>query len=334
MMIQNKTIILEKPVYIKCADTIAGELEGKGAFANYYDMIIENTKYGCKTHEQAEIKMHKEVMQNVLKKQNLTDLDLDLIIGGDLLNQIITASYSAREFNTAFLGIYSACSTFGACLGVGAVMLQLKHFKNILCCTSSHYCTAERLYRFPLELGTIPMPTSQTTVTGAGACLLTNQKCAMPQIKAVTFGKVLDLGVKDSANMGGAMAPACCHTIARFFEDTHLTPDYFDLILTGDLGRYGRDVLYYLCKEEGLILDNLNDCGAMIFTDKQKVCQGGSGAGCSSVVFCSYIYKEMLAKNIKKVLFVPTGALLSKTSSLQGESIPCVAHAVSIEMED
>lgn len=334
MKLGKQTYSMQKDVYIADTYTIVGPLEGQGNFGEYYDMVLEDDEWECKTHEKAEIKMHKQVISKLLEKSGITEHDLDAIIGGDLLNQIITTSFSAREFETPFLGLYEACSTFGEALAIGAMLIAGGFMKNVICATSSHFGTAERQYRFPLELGTQPTPTSQWTVTGAGASLLsdTSDKPA-PVITDVTIGKIVDLGINDVNNMGAAMAPATCDTIVTHLKDTGRTPEYYDMIITGDLGKYGITVLQYLTKLDGYDISKvLNDCGAMIYSDKQKSGMGGSGAGCSSSVFNSYFYKELLKGSFKRILLVPTGALLSKLSSLQGESIPAVAHAVAIEM--
>lgn len=323
-------------VFIANTYSIAGPTEGEGSFKDFYDLVLEDDEWGCKTHEKCEIKMHKEVISELLMRENLGEKDIDCIMGGDLLNQIIATSFSAREFETPFIGLYEACSTFGEALSLGAMLIAGGFMSKVVCATSSHYGTAERQYRYPLELGTQATPASQWTVTGAGAVMLTD-KCdkdeIVPKITAVTIGKIVDLGINDVNNMGAAMAPAACDTILTHLSDMRLAPDYYDLIITGDLGKFGRSVLTYLCQHEGVdISDRLNDCGALIYSEEQDSVQGGSGAGCSSVVFASYLFKELKNGGYKKILLVPTGALLSKLSSLQGETIPGVAHAVAIEI--
>ncbi len=329
----KQTYVIDTDVFIKNTATIAGPLEGKGNFAEYYDEVLENDSWGCKSYEKTEIKMRKNVIDNLIRKEGITEYDLDCIMGGDLLNQIVPTAFSAREFEVPYLGMYEACSTFGECLAVGAMLVDGGFMTNLLCSTSSHNGTAERQYRLPLELGSQPSPVCQWTVTGTGAVLLTNTGDKQPKIKSVTIGKIVDLGIIDPSNMGAAMAPAATDTIVTHLRDMDRKPEYYDMIVTGDLGKYGRDLLHFLAKEEGYELANvLNDCGSMIYTDKQRATQGGSGAGCSSLVFSSYFYKEMLKGNFRKILLVPTGALLSKISSLQGESIPGVAHAIDIEL--
>ena len=329
----KQSYVFEHDVFIKNTSTIAGPLEGKGNFAEYYDQVLENDTWGCKSYEKTEIKMRKNVIDNLLRDEGITEYDLDCIMGGDLLNQIVPTAFSAREFEVPYVGMYEACSTFGECLAIGAMLVDGGFMNRVLCSTSSHYGTAERQYRLPLELGSQPSPASQWTVTGTGAVLLTDKGDGQPKIKSVTIGKIVDLGIVDAANMGAAMAPAAADTIMMHLEDLDRKPEYYDMIITGDLGKYGRDLLHFLAKEDGYELANvLNDCGCMIYNDNQKATQGGSGAGCSSLVFSSYFYKEMMKGSFKKILLVPTGALLSKLSTLQGESIPAVAHAIDIEL--
>ena len=337
MKIGTSTYEIHDNVRIISSYTIVGPMEGKGNFGSYYDIVLENDEWGCKTHEKCEIKMHKEAITGAMNKIGYSEKDLDAVLGGDLLNEIIATSYSARELDIGYIGLYGACSTFGLSLLVGSMLIGGGFMNNLAICTSSHFATAERQYRFPLELGTQPTPTSQWTVTGAGASILSyNIDTRYPKITHVTLGRVVDMGINDANNMGACMAPAAYDTIMRHLEDTGRDIHYYDMIVTGDLGKYGMGLLHYLCKQDGLDLSTvLNDAGAMIFSDKQKKSmQGGSGAGCSSVVFNGYFYKEMLERHFRRILLVPTGALLSKDSTLQGETIPAVAHAIAIEMED
>lgn len=333
MKVGKQTYLLDNKVYIQSAYSLAGPYEAKGNFRDYFDCVMEDDEWKCKSHEMAEIEMQRFVIGECLSKVNVSPLDCGAIMGGDLINQIVPTSFSARDFHTPFMGLYNACATFGEALAIGSTLVG-GDFDKIICCTSSHYATAERQYRYPLELGTQPTPESQWTVTGSGAVLLSKKAGEYPLVKGYTIGRVLDFGLTDPNNMGGAMAPAAANTIVTHFKDTGRSPDYYDLIITGDLGRFGRETLHYLCKKEGYELNNLNDCGSMMYCDKQKAGQGGSGAGCCSLVFASYLYKKLVDKSLKKILFVPTGAMLSKDSALQGESIPGIAHAVIIERED
>lgn len=327
----KQTYVIEGDISIKNTYTIAGPEEAEGAFRDYYDYLLDDDKWECKSYEKAEIKIHKEVINGVIKKEMLQNNDIDCIFGGDLLNQIIASSYSAREFEVPFIGLYNACSTFGESIAVASMIMDGDNMNRTVCATSSHFGTAERQYRFPLELGTQPYPTSQWTITGAGAIMLERLGGNYPKVKSVTIGKVIDYGMVDAANMGAAMAPAAYDTIYNHLKDMDRTPDYYDLIITGDLGRYGLQLLKHFAEEDGYKSDNFDDCGAKIYTKKESV-QGGSGAGCSAIVYSAYLHKELLAGNLKKILLVPTGALLSRVSTMQGESIPSIAHAIDIEM--
>lgn len=329
----DQTYIMESDICIKNTYTIVGPEEAKGSFKDYYDYLLEDDLWECHSYEKAEIKLHKEVLDGVIKKDGLTNKDVDCIFGGDLLNQIISSSFSAREFDIPFLGLYGACSTFGESLAVASMLLDGDNMNRAVCATSSHFGTAERQYRFPLELGTQPTPTSQWTITGAGAVILERTSGNFPKIKSVTLGKVIDYGIIDAANMGAAMAPAAYSTIYAHLKDMNRSADYYDKIITGDLGKYGLDLLKHFAKADNLdICDILDDCGARIYTKDQNCGQGGSGAGCSAIVYGGYLHKELLNGNIHKILLVPTGALLSRLSTMQGESIPSIAHAIDIEI--
>ncbi|MEG1609019.1 MAG: stage V sporulation protein AD, partial [Clostridia bacterium] len=227
MKIGKQTFTLDKPVYIKNVANIAGSYEAKGTFRDFFDFTLEEDVWGCKSHEHCEIKMQKEVITNLLSKANLKEKDIDIIFGGDLLNQIVAATFCAREFDAPFCGLYNACATFGESLCLGSVMVE-KNCKNVVCITISHYATAERQYRFPLELGTQPTPSSQWTVTGCGGALLSNCANNCPKICSFTLGKVVDLKCTDANNMGAAMAPAACDTIVAHLKDTGRQAQYYD----------------------------------------------------------------------------------------------------------
>ncbi len=310
--------------------SIVGEKEGLGPFGNFFDYVLSDDTFGEKTYELAERKLLEHSIVNALDRANLRSKDLDLMISGDLLNQIISSSFAAREYNFTFLGLYGACSTMAEAIAVGSVFIDGGYFKNVACATGSHFSSAERQYRFPLELGNQRPPVSQWTVTGAG-CMILGDKQSDKVVSNATFGKVIDYGINDVNNMGAAMAPAAMSTLIAHFEDTKTTPDDYDLILTGDLGKLGSEILLDLMEHNGYKLkDNYNDCGQMIFNNEQKTYQGGSGAGCSAVVLNSYVMQKMNENKYKKVLFCATGALLSTLSSQQGETIPGICHAVEI----
>ena len=326
-----QTILFENKPKIIGNYTIVGEKEGNGNLKNYFDFVLKDDTFGEKSFEKAERKMLEYSITNALDRAGLKTKDLDLLICGDLLNQIISSSFAAREYDLTFLGLYGACSTMAETLAVGSMFIDGGYFHNVACATSSHFSAAERQYRFPLELGNQRPPVSQWTVTGAGCTILGSGDDYNKEIVNATFGKVTDFGINDVNNMGAAMAPAAMSTLIAHFEDTNTTPDDYDLIVTGDLGKLGSEILLDLMENKGYKLkDNYNDCGHMIFNNNQKTFQGGSGCGCSAVVLNSYIYNKMDSNKYKRVLFCATGALLSTLSSQQGESIPGICHAVEI----
>lgn len=312
--------------------SIVGPKELHGKLGKVFDFALLNDKFDQKTFEMAERKMFETAIDGVMSKSKLLPIELDAILGGDLLNQIISASYSARKTSASFLGLYNACGTYAESLILGATLVD-KFYNNVLCISGSHFSSAERQYRYPLELGVLRSPMTQWTCTGVGASLLTNRPLYdnTPKITAATPGRVIDYGIKDVNNMGAAMAPAACDTLKQFFLDTNSTPDDYDLILTGDLGKLGKEILMDLIEQEGYSMrDNYADCGASLYFEKQKTYQGGSGAGCSAIVTNSIIHENLKSGKIKKVLLVGTGALMSPTSSFQGESIASIAHLVEI----
>jgi len=328
----SRTVKLKNQVSIVAAASTVGPKEGKGPLKMYFDTIIEDEMWGEKSWEKAESKLVKETILKILSKANKSPAEINFVISGDLLNQCISSNFGLRECGIPFLGIFGACSTMGESMIIGSMLIDGGFADNVVCLTSSHFCSAEKQFRFPLELGTQRPPTSQWTVTGSGGVLLSNVGPG-PVITYLTTGKIVDMGIKDANNMGAAMAPAAVDTISAHFKDTGLTPEYYDLIVTGDLGAVGKSICEDLLRREGLdIGDRYNDCGLMIYDrKKQDTHAGGSGCGCSATVFAGYLYQEMQKNNLNKILFVPTGALLSPTSTQQGESIPCIAHAVSLE---
>ena len=322
-----------KPSII-ATSTIAGPKEAEGNIGKYIEKKVNDDTLGEKTYEKAECKMLTYAIEHAIKNSGLKISDIGLLISGDLLNQIISSSFSARQFDIPFIGVYNACSTMSEAFAIGATFVDGGYYENVVAATGSHFSTAERQYRYPLELGCIRPPQSQWTVTGAGGAVISSIKGDFPKITFATFGKVTDYGVVDANNMGAAMAPAARRTLITHFEDTCRTPDYYDVILTGDLGALGSRILKHLMREKGYNIDkNHVDCGELIYNIDEREYQGGSGAGCSAVTFNSYFYKKLTEKKINRVLFIATGALLSTTSSQQGESIPSVAHAVAIENE-
>lgn len=277
--------------------------------------------------------MIKTAVETVLKKSNLSAHQIDCLFSGDLLNQCISTSFGIRDFEIPFFGIFGACSTFVEGLILGAAFLDSGAGMNVITSTSSHFCSAEKQFRFPLELGNQRPPTAQWTVTGSAATVLSTSGNG-PFITHITPGKIVDKGIKDANNMGAAMAPAAVSTILTHLKDTNRKPSYYDAIITGDLGYVGKELVLELCSEEGFKLSgNYNDCGVLIFDkEKQDTHSGGSGCGCCGTVFSGYFFNKLRQKELKKILLVATGALMNSTSSQQGESIPGVAHAVSIEL--
>lgn len=311
--------------------SVVGKKEGEGPLAQYFDLIHNDTTLGEKTWEKAESRLQKDAVNTALAKAQLSTTDIDLMFAGDLLNQCIGSSFGLREMGIAMYGLYGACSTMAESLGLAAIFADNSLVSNAIAVTSSHFCSAERQFRFPLEYGGQRTPTAQWTVTGSGAVIVAKSGNA-PFIKAVTVGKMQDYGVKDINNMGAAMAPAAEDTIMQYLTDTKTKPSDYDLILTGDLGIVGSSLLIDLLKRDKIDISAVhNDCGKMIFDiETQDVHAGGSGCGCSASVLCSYILGKFLSGGLKDVLFVATGALMSTTSIQQGESIPSIAHLVHI----
>ncbi len=330
----EQTILFENKPRVLSGYSIVGPKEAMGPLDPYFHKRLRKDDFGQKSYEKAECKLHMSAISGAIIAAGLTPKDIDVNIGGDLLNQIITSSFSARELDIAFVGMYSACSTFAQALIVGATLIDGGYVCRAACSTSSHFSTAERQYRYPLELGTQMTPTSQWTVTGAG-CTLLGKEGSNIFVESATVGKVVDFGISDANNMGAAMAPAAAKTVEQHLKDTGREVDYYDYIVTGDLGIYGSRLFLELLESEGIhAAKNHKDCGEMIYDKRQRCPQGGSGAGCSSVVFNSYFLHHMRAGGIKRMLLVPTGALLSKLSSLQGETIPGIANAVSFAVEE
>lgn len=324
-----------KNVYVGDTSTIAGIYEANGPLKNYFDKTYTKDFYfGESSFEHAEIKLLKESISLLLKKSKLKESDIDLLISGDLQNQIASSDYALREYDIPFLGIYNACATSSEGLILGSTFIDSKKAKKCIVSTVSHNMAAEKQFRNPTEYGT-PKPEMATfTVTGSASILLTSEKTDI-RVESATIGKVIDKGTKDVNHMGAVMAPAAADTIYRHLKDMNRKPDYYDLILTGDLGKYGKEILINYLKEvyQLDISNNYDDCGTIIYDiDKQPVLAGGSGPACSALVNYSYIMNMMHEKKLKKVLIVPTGALFSPTMFFQKESLPAIAHAVSLEV--
>lgn len=327
---QQTVFFKNKPVIIGHY-SIVGPKEAKGPLRDYFSEISEDDFFGQKTYEKAERIMVERALKGAVDNANIGFDDVRLFLAGDLLNQIISSSYAARSIDIPYVGVFGACSTMAESLALGACLVDGEHFDTVACATSSHFSTAERQFRYPLELGNQRPPTAQWTVTGSGATIL-SCKGHGPRITCATFGKVTDYGINDVNNMGAAMAPAAMNTLLAHFYDTNTKPEDYDLILSGDLGKLGSEILIDLMEDHGYKLGlNYKDCGQIIFKRNQNVLMGGSGCGCSATVLNSIILKRLISGEYKKVLFMATGALLSTTSCQQGDTVPGIAHAVVIE---
>ena len=335
MMNDFRTIFFKNKPSIVSTYSVVGPKEKGGPLGKCFDSALDDDRYGESTYEKAESKMLSTAIKKVIKKADSTENQVGLMISGDLLNQIISASFSARDFDIPFLGLYNACATVAEGLIIGSMSVDGNFVNNAVVSAVSHFATAERQYRYPLELGSIRPPQSQWTVTGCGSYFLSKNRKKCPYITSATIGKVIDFGVTDANNMGAAMAPAACSTISLHLKATNTKPEDYDLIITGDLGALGSRILKHLLKKQGINVDsNHVDCGELIYNIDEKVFQGGSGAGCSASVFASYVYPKLKNKELNRVLFAPTGALLSTVSTQQGESIPGICHAVCVESSD
>ena len=328
----KQTIKFDTPPTILQTGCIAGPKESEGPLAKYFDQCLDDELWGEKTWEKAESKIIKETVNTVISKSGIPSDKIEYCFAGDLLNQCISSSFGLRELNIPFFGIFGACSTYVEGLSLASVFVE-NGINYALCAASSHFCSSEKQFRFPLELGNQRPPTSQWTVTGAGAAIVAKDGPG-PYITHITSGKIVDMGIKDANNMGAAMAPAAFNTLITHFKDTGRSPNYYDAIITGDLGHIGKDILIDLCATEGYNIKSVyNDCGVLIFDkENQDTHSGGSGCGCCATVFSGYFFKQLKENKMKRLLLIATGALTNATTSQQGESIPGIAHAISIEV--
>ena len=332
--IGKQTIFLKKGVHIIGNYSIVGGKEGKGPFGKEFHKVVDDEYFGEKSHEDAEQKMFEQAIKGAIKSSGIKQEQINMMFSGDLLDQITSSSFAAREYDMPFVGIYGACSTMALTLSIASCLIDSGVINTAVVSAGSHYATAERQYRTPLELGNQRPPTSHWTVTGVGASVLERATPSKkePKIRSVTFGKVVDWGSLDANNMGAVMAPAAAHTLVAHFRESKTKPSDYSAIYTGDLGKLGGDILRDLLGNAGYSLgSNYVDCGAVIYHAEQTQYQGGSGCGCSAVSLNSYIMKRLKSGKYKRVLFVATGALLSPTSSFQGNTIPGIAHCVEIE---
>ncbi|MDF2504902.1 stage V sporulation protein AD [Clostridium sp.] len=321
-----------KPVILSSA-AVGGPFEANGALADDFDILHEDVWLGQESCEKAERKLLEEACETAITKGNMQKEDVQFFISGDLMNQIISSSFTARTLGVPFLGIFGACSSSMEGLALASLLIDSKSAKYVVAGASSHNISIEKQFRYPTEYGAQKPPTSQWTVTGAGACLLA-AKGEGPRVTCATIGRVVDMGITDPYNMGSAMAPAAVDTIEAHFRDLNIDPSYYDLIATGDLGKVGHRIASDLLDKHNLkIPENIfTDCGLLIYKKDQPVIAGGSGCGCSATVTYGHLLKRMKKGELKRILIIATGALLSPLSYQQKESIPCIAHAVSIEI--
>ena len=368
MRARKQTLKFRNRPYIISAYAIGGKKEGEGPLHDWFDECLSDDTYGENTWEKSESRMLKTAMTECMRRGGKTTEEIGAVLSGDLLNQLMSSSFMARDLQIPFLGMYGACSTMTESLMLGAVLTDGGYSDNVMIGASSHYCTAERQFRLPLEHGNQRPPSAQWTATAAGAMLLSsgiegNSRAGSGEkerggtkntgtelriddagnvyaqrqirIECGTIGKVIDAGVKDSNQMGSAMAPAAVDTILTHLEETGRTLDHYDLVCTGDLGFIGKSIVRDLLEDAGVsrktIADVYDDCGAMIYAPEQDIHSGGSGCGCSASVFAGYVYRNMKEGKIRRALIVSTGAMLSTISPFQGESIPGIAHAISLE---
>ncbi len=329
--ITRNTFLTENSPSVMAYASIAGSKESEGPVGGCFDKIITDSHFGQETWEQAESELQKQTVGLAILKAGLKNTDIDYIFSGDLINQCIGTTYGLRSLNIPFLGLYGACSTMAEGLLLSSLLTDSGIGEHVAAATSSHFSTAERQFRFPLSYGGQRTPSAQWTCTASGAVILSPNGSA-PYIKAATIGTITDLGITDANNMGAAMAPAAASTIKQFFDDTGLLPENFDCIVTGDLGIVGSKLLLQLLEKEGIDISRQHkDCGVMIFDpSEQDTHAGGSGCGCSASVLCGYFLPRVQIGEIKDMLFIGTGALMSPTASQQGESIPSIAHLVHI----
>jgi len=328
--IGKQSILLNNPVFISNSFTCAGIKECNGPLGKCFDVHVPDDKWGEDSFEKCERKMFGCVMHGCAKCAGVKLDDIDAVLSGDLLNQTISASFSALDFGGSYIGLYGACSTMAESLALASCLIDAGAISNAICLTGSHFCTAERQYRMPLDMGTQKTPTSQMTVTGVGGAYVGGNDTGAA-INAVTFGRVIDMGISDANNMGAAMAPAAADTINAHVLARNRKLEDYDAVITGDLGKLGVELLCKLLSQYGYnVKNNIIDCGCLIYSEDQDPHMGGSGCGCSAIVLNGFFLPKIKTGEYKMVLFVATGALLSTTSSMQGENIPSIAHAIEI----
>ena len=347
-MIRNKmagkrSLLFARPPVILGAGCVAGEKEGKGAFGKYYDLVEEDPLFGGKTWEEAESKMQQLATQIALRKAAKEPGEIRYLVAGDLLGQLIATSFGIMNFNIPMFGVYGACSTMGESLAIASMLIDGGFADYTVALTSSHFASAERQFRYPLAYGSQRPYSSTWTVTGSGALVLASEEAGWKKtdttyvrVMGVTTGTITDYGIKDSMNMGACMAPAAADVLVHNFKDLGVGPEYYDRIITGDLGTVGQRILADMMHGYRYNIEPYHfDCGTEIYYNKeQNTNAGGSGCGCSAITLCGYIMNKLKKRKWKRVLFVPTGALLSPVSFNEGNSIPGIAHGVVLEVED
>ena len=331
----KQSVQFKTPVYLVNSASVVGTKEGEGPLGELFDVVIKDDKDGFNTWEEAESALQRDAVTTLLQKTGVRTENIRYLFAGDLLGQSIASTFGLMTFELPHIGLYGACSTCGLSISLGSMAIAGGFAENVICVTSSHFASAEKEFRFPLAYGNQRPLSATWTVTGSGAFLLSNCKSngARAVITGITTGKIVDYGVKDSMNMGACMAPAASSVIFQHMNDFHAKPEDYDAIITGDLGIVGKEILIDLLLQKGINIEKQHmDCGIEIYDgDIQDTHSGGSGCGCSAVVLSAYILKQIGEGTWKKVLFIPTGALLSKTSFNEGQSVPGVAHAVILE---
>ena len=329
----TQTIKFDHPITILETASIVGPKEAQGPLSQYFDKCIEDEFWQEKTWEKAESKIIKETVNMSIIKAKIASTEINYCFAGDLLNQCISSSFGLRDLGIPFYGVFGACSTFVESLQLASVFIDGGGANFVIAAASSHFCSAEKQFRFPLELGNQRPQTAQWTVTGSGSAVLAKNGMG-PYITSITTGKIVDMGIKDSNNMGAAMAPAALDTMLTHFKDTGRNPSYYDGIFTGDLGYIGKEIVTEMALTKGYnIKSNYNDCGVLMFDrDTQDTHAGGSGCACCATVFSGYLFNQLKQKKMKKILLIATGALTNSTSAQQGETIPGIAHAISFEI--
>ncbi|MDD6571066.1 MAG: stage V sporulation protein AD [Thermoflexaceae bacterium] len=331
-MAGKQSLLFKNPPYIQTSACIAGKKEGEGPLGHLIEEINEDPMFGMNTWEEAESSLQTLTVNKLLKKANLTADEIRYIFAGDLLGQLIGTTFGIKEFDIPLFGLYGACSTMGESMALASMCVNAGYADRVIALASSHFAGAEKQFRFPLEYGNQRPLSASWTVTGCGSVIIGKEK-SLVKIAGITTGKVVDYGVKDSMNMGACMAPAAADLIYANFMDLNVDEKYYDMIITGDLGNIGQTILLELLKDKGFdISKNHMDCGLMIYDEStQDTHAGGSGCGCSAVVLCCYILKQLEKKRWNRVLFIPTGAMLSPVSFNEGKSVPGVAHGIILE---